>query len=319
VVRPVVVVTSPLPSDPRPWLGDEIELVQAFSRPELESAVAQADGLICLLSDKIDAAFLDRAPRLKVVANFAVGIDNIDVPAATERGIRVTHTPDVLTEATADLAFAMMLASARRLREADAFVRDGKWQGAPFDPSLLLGADVFGQTLGIVGLGRIGRAVARRALGFQMPVLYAAPRRAHAEVERALEATHVPLRRLLAEADIVSLHCPLIPETRNLIGAAELAVMKPNAVLVNTARGACVDEAALAAALHGGKLAGVGLDVFADEPRVSPALLSAPRTTFAPHIGSATAAARERMVELCASAVRDVLQGVLPDNQVNHV
>src|SRR6185503_6876125 len=168
----------------------------AYSRPELEQAVSDADGLICLLSDRIDDELLGRAPRLKVVANFAVGIDNIDVPAATRRGIRVTHTPDVLTEATADLTFALMLASARRLREADAFVRSGEWRGG-FDPALLLGADVFGQTLGIIGLGRIGRAVARRALGFQMRVLYAAPRRAHAEVERALEATHVPLRRLL--------------------------------------------------------------------------------------------------------------------------
>jgi glyoxylate reductase len=318
VVRPVVLVTSPLPSDPRVWLGEDIELRQAYSRPELEAAVGEADGLICLLSDRIDDELLGKAPRLKVVANFAVGIDNIDLPAATRRGIRVTHTPDVLTEATADLTFALMLASARRLREADAFVRSGKWQGG-FDPSLLLGADVFGQTLGIVGLGRIGRAVARRALGFQMPVLYAAPRRAHAEVERALEATHVPLRRLLAESDIVSVHCPLVPETRNLIGAAELAQMKPHAVLINTARGAIVEEAALAAALHAGKLAGVGFDVFADEPSVSQELLSAPRTIFSPHIGSATAAARERMVELCATAVRDVLQGVLPDNQVNHV
>ena len=228
---PRVLITAELPVDPAAAVpGAEVVRV---APTELASAIAGADAVVCLLSDHIDADLLDRAPRLRVVANVAVGFDNVDVAAATARGVAVANTPDVLTEATADLAFALVLAAARRLGEGERLVRSGRWTGWALDQ--LLGVDVWGRTLGLVGLGRIGRAVARRGRGFQMDVLYAAPRPAPDADE--LGATRVPLDELLARADVVSLHCPLTPETRGLIDAAALARMKPTAVLVNTARG----------------------------------------------------------------------------------
>jgi glyoxylate reductase len=229
--------------------------------------------------------------------------------------VLVANTPDVLTEATADLAFALLLASARRLVEADTLVRTGAFTG--WDPGLLLGADVWGRTLGLIGLGRIGRAVAQRARGFDMQVLYAAPRRAPAPTEAALHATHLSLAELLPRADFVSIHCRLDETTRGLVGAPELAAMKPTAHLVNTARGPIVDEEALADALEAGTIAGAGLDVFADEPRVPERLRRSPRVVLAPHIGSATVTARSRMAELCARAVGAVLRGERPPNLVN--
>jgi glyoxylate reductase len=292
-----------------------VEVVDARGRAAIETAVAGADGLLCLLTDRVDDALLARAPALRVVANVAVGVDNIDVAACTRRRVCVANTPDVLTDATADLAWALLLAAARRLVEGDTLVRGGGWTG--WSPTQLLGADVHGKTLGVIGFGRIGRAVARRARGFDMRVLYAAPRRAPETLERELGATWRPLDALLAESDFVSLHCPLTDATRGLIGAAQLERMKPTAILVNTARGACVDEAALAGALARGRLAGAGLDVFADEPRVHERLRASPRAAFAPHIGSATIGARARMVELAATAAAAVLAGGRPRNLVN--
>ena len=300
-----VVITSELPVDPASVLGDVQQL--GIDR------IAEADALVCLLRDRVDAALLDRAPRLRVVANVAVGYDNVDVAAAGARGVLVANTPDVLTEATADLAFALALAAARRLGEGERLVRSGAWRG--WELGQLLGADVWGKTMGIVGLGRIGLAVARRARGFDMEVVYAQP----APEPRAAEvgAAHVAFDELLARADVLSLHCPLVPATRNLIDARALARMKPTAVLVNTARGACVDEAALADALARGAIFAAGLDVFADEPRVHPGLVASERAVLAPHVGSATTTARRRMAELALGAARAVLDGVQPPNLVN--
>lgn len=311
-MRPKIVRTSALPVDLAALIGD-VDVVGpaagSVAIADLAGALATADALVTLLTDRVDAALLDAAPRLRVVANFAVGYDNVDVDAATARGVCVANTPDVLTEATADLAFALALAAARRLGEGERMVRAGRWSG--WAPDQLLGVDVWGRTLGIVGMGRIGQAVARRGRGFAMNVLYTSPR----EVPGA--GRRVDLDTLFAEADVVSLHCPLTPETRGLVDAARLAQMKPTAVLVNTARGPLVDEVALAAALHAGRLAGAGLDVFAAEPAIHPALLDEERVVLAPHVGSATTTARTRMGELCASAVRAVLGGERPPNLVN--
>ena len=310
-----VVLTATLAADVRPWLGEGADLIQVDGRAALEAAVADADGLICLLSDRIDAALLERAPRLRVVANHAVGFDNVDVAAATRRGVVVCNTPDVLTEATADLTFALLLAAARRLPEGEAMVREGHWVG--WSPTMLLGADLSGKTLGLIGFGRIGQAVARRARGFDLRVVYAARSRVAEARERELGATRRELDQLLEESDFVSLHCPLTAETRGLLGAARIARMKPTAFLINTARGACVDEDALAAALERGHLAGAALDVFSAEPDVPASLRRAPRTLLLPHLGSATLGARARMAELCARGVAAVLAGERPPNVVN--
>ena len=313
---PRVLLTSPLAADVRTWLPPEVaEVVPVSGRAELEREIATAEGLICLLSDTIDAALLARAPRLRVIGNHAVGFDNVAVAEATRRGIVVCNTPDVLTSATADLTFALLLAAARRLPEAEALVREGGWTG--WSPTQLLGADLGGRTLGLIGFGRIAQAVARRARGFDLHVTYHSRTRASAELENYLDATWKPMNELLSESDFVSLHCPLTPETRGLIGAAELARMKRDAFLINTARGACVDEDALAAALEAGHLGGAALDVYSDEPCVPARLLRAPRTLLLPHVGSATRGARARMAELCARGVAAVLAGARPRNVVN--
>ena len=309
-----IVLTSRLPEGQpswRRWLDGHalIEPAEAWSRAAWLAEAADAEALVCLLGDRIDDATLAAMPRLRVVANFAVGYDNVDLAAATARGVIVSNTPDVLTEATADFTWALLLAVARRLGEGERLVRAGQWRG--WTPELLLGTELGGRTLGIVGLGRIGRAVARRAAGFGMRVI-ASGRAGGSDGDVA----RVPLPELLAQADVVSLHCPLTPATRGLIDAAALGAMKPGAILLNTARGACVEDGALAAALERGHLGGAGLDVFVDEPRIDPRLLAAPRIVLAPHLGSATTTARVRMAELCISAVRDVLSGVVPPNQV---
>jgi glyoxylate reductase len=283
-------------------------------RAELLAAVAGASALVSLLSDRVDAELLDAGgPRLKVVANFAVGHDNIDVAECTRRGIVVTNTPDVLTDATADHAFALLLAVARRVREGDELVRSGAWTG--WEPAQLLGRQVSGSVLGIVGMGRIGAAVAARGRAFGMRVIYH-NRRPAPETERATGASLVTLEELLSTSDFVSLHCPLTPETHHLLDAAALAVMKPTAVLVNTARGAIVDEAALAEALATGALWGAGLDVFEHEPRVTPGLSALTNVVLAPHTGSATGTVRDEMARLCAEAVVTVLSGATPPNTV---
>jgi len=276
-------------------------------REELLRRVAGCDGILTLLTDRVDDALLDAAgPGLKVVSNYAVGYDNIDIPACARRGIAVGNTPGVLTETTADLAWALILAAARRVPEGDRYVREGKWR--TWGPLLLLGSDVHGATLGVVGLGRIGQAVARRAAGFGMTVLYSSRSRVSAAVETALGATYVGLPELLERSDIVSLHVSLAPDTRGLIDAAALARMKPTAVLVNTARGPVVDPLALEAALRDGVIAAAALDVTDPEP-IPPddPLLSLDNCLVVPHIASATGATRGRMAAMAAA---NLLAGV---------
>jgi lactate dehydrogenase-like 2-hydroxyacid dehydrogenase len=284
---------------------------------ELRAAAAEYDGLICLLTDRIDAEFLAACPRLRVVANVAVGFDNIDVAAATRAGVAVTNTPRVLTDATADLAFTLLLATARRVPEGDAFLRAGKYTHWRVKQEQM-GVDVFGATLGLFGLGQIGRAVARRARGFDMTVLYHDVQRLPAEDERDLGVTYVEFEELLARSDFVSVHSPLTDSTRHRFDAAAFGRMKPTAMLINTARGPIVDEAALASALRDGVIAGAGLDVFEREPEVDAQLLGLrERVVLLPHLGSATATTRREMCRMAARNVRDVLSGKRPENLVN--
>jgi glyoxylate reductase len=284
---------------------------------ELRAAAAGCDGLICLLTDRIDAELLAACPQLRVVANVAVGYDNIDVAAATRAGVAVTNTPRVLTEATADLAFALLLATARRVPEGDAFLREGRYTHWRVRQEQT-GVDVHGATLGLFGLGQIGRAVARRARGFDMTVLYHDVQRLPAEDEAALGVAYVSFEELLSRSDFVSVHAPLADSTRHRFGAEAFAAMKPTAMLVNTARGPIVDEAALAAALRDGVIAGAGLDVYEREPEVDPELLQLrERVVLLPHLGSATGTTRREMCRTAVRNVRDVLLGRRPENLVN--
>ena len=281
-----------------------------LSKAELISRLRGKDGLICHIISTIDEEVLAAAPTVKVVANVAVGYNNIDVAAARRRGVVVTNTPDVLTETTADFAWTLLMAAARRVVEADHFARSGQWHKWEWD--LLWGADVFGKTLGVVGFGRIGRAVARRALGFNMRVLYQDAVRADAAVERELRATRMDLEPLLAESDFVSLHTPLLPETRHLMGERTLKLMKKSAVLVNAARGPVVDEAGLVRALKEGWIAGAGLDVFEEEPKIHPGLLPLKNVVLAPHIASASFVTRLAMATLAVRNCLAVLDGKPP-------
>ncbi len=300
-----VISTSSLPIDlpaqvGAAFAGARVEVPTEWTGVPAE--LGDADALVCLLLDRIDGDVIRRAPKLRVIANCAVGYDNIDVNAATAAGIAVTNTPDVLTEATAEFAIALMFAAARRLPEAAQLVRSGQWPGWRLDQ--LLGQPIAGRTLGIVGLGRIGRAVARRAVGLGM---------------RVIAAGHdgITLDELFATADVVSLHCPLTAETRHLVNPARLAQMKPTAILVNTARGGCVDESAVAEAIGRGQIFGAALDVFEAEPKLDARLRADPRVVLAPHLGSATTEARTAMAQLCADAVIAVLSGRRPGNLVN--
>jgi len=276
------------------------------SRDDLLRAVARADGLLCLLTDPVDADVIDAAPRLRVISQMAVGYDNIDLPAATRRRIPVGHTPGVLTDTTADFAFALLMAAARRISEAERFARAGRWK--TWGPTLLMGQDVYGATLGIVGMGRIGQAVARRARGFEMRVLYADP--SEPEAARELGAVRVDLDDLLAQADFVSLHVPLTAATERLIDARALARMKPTAILVNTARGPVVDQAALYDALVSGQIAYAALDVTDPEP-IAPddPLLSLDNCLIVPHIASSSVATRTRMAVMAAENLIAGLSG----------
>jgi glyoxylate reductase len=270
-------------------------------RAALLEAIAGCDGVVTLLTDRVDDEFLDAAgPHLKVVSNYAVGFDNVDVPACTARGVAVGNTPGVLTETTADLAFALLMASARRLPEGDRYVRAGKWK--TWGPLLLLGPDVHGATIGIVGFGRIGQAVARRAMGFGMTVVYHDVHRADAEVEAQFGATFLPLEELLPRADFVSLHVNLTPDTKGLIDREKLSWMKPTAVLVNTSRGPVVNGADLAEALRAGTIFGAALDVTDPEPiRTDDPLLSLDNCLVVPHIASASRATRGKMAEMAVN------------------
>lgn len=276
----------------------------------LRARLADKVAVVCQLTDPMPAVLFDAAPHLRIVANIAVGHDNIDVPAATARGILVSNTPGVLTESTADFTFALLLAAARRVVEADAFVRAGRFCRWQID--LLCGTDVHGKTLGIVGAGRIGAAVARRARGFDMRVLYAHPRRVE-----GVAGEHVPLPELLQRSDFVSLHVPLTPATTHLIDAPALRRMPPHAILVNTARGPVVDEAALVAALRERVIAGAALDVFEREPELSAGLTDLDNVVVAPHLGSATVATRTRMCTMAAANVVAFLSGERPPNLVD--
>ncbi|AJC73675.1 MAG: D-isomer specific 2-hydroxyacid dehydrogenase NAD-binding protein [Thermotoga sp. 50_1627] len=285
-------------------------------REMLLEKVKGVDALVSLLTDNIDAEVMDAAgPNLKIIANYAVGYNNIDVEEATKRGIMVTNTPGVLTETTADFAWTLLMAIARRVVEADRFVREGKFRG--WEPMLLIGTDVHGATLGIVGFGRIGQAMARRALGFNMRVLYYDNARVDEQIEKELKATFVDLPTLLKESDFVTLHVPLTKETHHLIGEKELKMMKKDAYLINTARGPVVDEKALVKALKEGWIKGAALDVFENEPEVEPELLKLDNVVLAPHIASASYATRSKMSVMVAENVIKALSGEVPPNLVN--
>ena len=273
------------------------------------------DALYCMLTNRIDAEVLDAAPNLKIIANMAVGFNNIDVAEATKRRIPASNTPGVLTDTTADFAWTLLMAAARRVAEGDRFARAGRFHG--WGPLMMVGQDVHGKTLGIVGFGRIGRALAKRASGFDMKVLYHDLYPADPETEKSLNARSVSMDELLQQADYVSLHTDYNPESHHLIGAPELAKMKPTAYLINTSRGAIVDEAALVDALKNGTIAGAGLDVFEREPEIHPGLLELENAVLAPHIASASLETRTAMALMAADNVLAALQGQRAPNVVN--
>ncbi|MDX9760052.1 MAG: D-glycerate dehydrogenase [Bacteroidota bacterium] len=285
-----------------------------ITKEELLEAVRDTDGLLCLLSDRVDADVIAAGDRLRCISNYAVGYNNIDVDAARERGIAVTNTPGVLTEATADIAFALMIACARRIVESDVFLRAGDFRG--WEPKLFLGQDLVGRTLGIIGAGRIGRALAHRASrGFDMPVLYH-NRKRDESFEREYGARLVDLDTLLRESDFISIHVPLTPETHHLIDARAIGLMKPSAVFVNTARGPVVDERALIDALRERRIFAAGFDVYENEPAVPRELIDLPNTVLLPHIGSASIETRDRMAEIAARNLLAVLAGKEPEFRV---
>lgn len=286
-----------------------------WTKDEVSAALPGHDALLCLLTNPIDAAVMDAAPGLKAIANMAVGFNNIDLAAATARHIAVTNTPGVLTDTTADFAWALLMAAARRVAEADRFTRAGKFHG--WGPLMLVGGDIAGKTLGIVGFGRIGRAVAERARGFHMRVLYYDTQPADPDTEHQLNASRAPLGDLLAESDFISLHVNYTPETHHLIGASEFARMKDTAYLVNTARGAVINEAELVDALRAHTIAGAGLDVYEDEPTLHPGLLDLENVVLAPHIASASITTRNAMATMAVANIQAVLEGHRPPNLVN--
>ncbi|HEY2030780.1 MAG TPA: D-glycerate dehydrogenase [Myxococcales bacterium] len=308
--KPRVFVTRKLALDPREVLGDDADIDQhdeeaVIARAGLLLRIRDADALLPTLADRVDDELLRAAPRLRIVANHAVGYDNVDVAACTARRVWVTNTPGVLTDSTADLTWALILAVARRLREGEQLLRSGKFAG--WAPTMLLGMELRGAVLGLVGQGRIAQAVAKRAEGFGMRVLFNS------------RSSGVPLRELLRQSDVVSLHCPLSHETRHLIGAGELSLMKPGAILINAARGPIVDEAALVRALEAGQLGGAGLDVFEEEPKVHPGLVGRDDVVILPHLGSATVETRRAMARIALEQVLRVFAGQRPATAVNEV
>ncbi|MDJ0698770.1 MAG: D-glycerate dehydrogenase [Woeseiaceae bacterium] len=286
-----------------------------LSPGDLRAAVVGKQAVVCQLTDKIDAPFMDAGSDLKVISNVAVGFDNIDIPAATDRGIVVTNTPGVLTDTTADLAFTLMVSAARRICEADRFLRAGHWKQWEID--MMTGHDIYGHTLGIYGFGRIGQCMARRASGFDMRVIYHDAVRAAPEQEAELDVEYADRETLFRDSDFLSVHVPLNEQTRHAVGKDEFALMKTNAVLVNTSRGPVVDEKALADALEQGQIASAGLDVFEEEPAVEPRLLALENIVLVPHIGSASIKTRTRMCTMAAENTAAVLSGQRPPNPVN--
>jgi len=319
--RPRVLVSQPIPSSALERLRAMAEVEvggdasRILPRPDLIGRIRGADVLIHLMHDAVDATVIAAGTRLKMIASMAVVPATVDVAAASARKIPVTTIPPIVTEATADMHFALLLAAARRLIEADAALRGGLFPGSQ---SLhFAGAGVHGKTIGIVGLGRIGRAIARRARGFDMTVLYTKRSRLPEAEERELAVSYVGLDELLQRADFVSLSCALTPQTRHLVGARQLSLMKRGAILVNTARGPVVDEAALVDALAAGRIAGAALDVYEDEPRVHPGLLPLRQVVLAPHLGSAEAELRERMAHVVVDNIQAVIEGRRPPNLYN--
>lgn len=318
--KPRIFLTRELPPETMKRLHAESQLTmnredRCLEKAEIIAGVRDADGLLCLLTDTIDDEILEAGKGLKVVANFAVGFNNIDVAAATRRKIPVTNTPGVLTETTADMAWALLMDAARRVAEGDRFVRTRAWQG--WGPLQLLGADVTGATLGIIGFGRIGRAVAQRARGFEMKILYWNRTRLSPEQELELGVRYAALDDLLQASDFVSVHVALNDQTKHMIGAEQFARMKPNACLVNTSRGPVVDEKALVAALTDGTIASAGLDVYENEPILEPELYDLQNAVLAPHLGSATIGTRTKMGNMAAENCLAACRGERPPNLVN--
>jgi glyoxylate reductase len=315
-----VLVTIRLPQEVLARLAQAHQVESYDADPPLErlrllEMIGDKEGLLCSITDRIDQELFHSAPALKVIANYGVGHEHIDLEAATRRGIVVTNTPGVLTEATADLALALLLAAARRVVEGDRRVREGKFQY--WAPLLFLGHEVSGKTLGLIGLGRIGQAVARRAAGFGLRLIYFSRTRLQPSAEQDLKVSYAPLETLLKEADFVSLHVPLTPQTRHLIGPGELALMKPSAFLINTSRGPVVDEAALVAALRRRQIQGAALDVYEREPQLTPGLADLTNVVLLPHLGSATVETRTRMAVMAADNLLAGLRGEEPPNCLN--
>ena len=317
--KPRVLATRPLFPAAQQILSAHCEMEywkqpERISKDELFRRIKDKEGLICLLTEQVNEELLRVAPKLRIVANVAVGFDNIDLQACTKRGVVATNTPGVLDETTADFAWTLMMAVARRLGEGEALARSGNWKG--WDLDQLVGTDVYGKTLGIVGFGRIGRAVARRAAGFQMKVIYSDAVRAPQEVEKELKAEYRDFNALLAEADFVSVHVPLLAETRGLFDASRFHRMKPTAFLINTSRGPVVAEAALVHALESGKIAGAALDVYENEPLIHPGL-KRPNVVLAPHLASASLETRTKMACIAAENVVAFFTGQRPPNTLN--
>jgi lactate dehydrogenase-like 2-hydroxyacid dehydrogenase len=319
-MKPVVLVTKRIYPEAIAFLKEHVDVDYAdsddgLSAAELLARIRGKQAVVSQLTDKFPAAVIDQLDGVRIIANVAVGFDNIDVSAATKRGILVTNTPDVLTDTTADFAFALLMATARRVVEGHKFVHSGQWTKWRID--LLVGQDVHHRTLGIFGMGRIGQALARRARGFDMRILYYDAVGAPEAVERELGVEFASAERVLRESDFVSLHVPLAAHTRHMIGAAQLSMMKPTAILVNTSRGPVVDEAALAEALEQRVIAGAGLDVFENEPQVHPGLLKLENVVLAPHIASASVDTRRKMCMMAAENAVGALEGRRPANLLN--
>ena len=319
MARPKVLATRPLFPAAQQILNASCDVdywtqPERISKEELFRRITDKEGLVCLLSDRVNEELLAAAPKLRIAANVAVGYDNITVADCTKRGVAATNTPGVLDETTADFAWTLLMAVARRLGEGEALARSGEWKG--WDLDQLVGADVWGKTLGVVGFGRIGRAMARRTSGFQMKVIYYDAVRAPLDIERGYHAEYRDLNALLSEADFVSLHVPLLPETRGLFNAKTFSQMKPTSFLINTARGLVVDEAALVQALESKKIAGAALDVYEKEPLINPGL-KRPNVVLAPHIASASLETRTKMSCMAAENVVALFKGRRPPNILN--
>lgn len=318
--KPRVLVTREVFDETLDYLRQHCEVLDnqrdmPYAPEALGKALADCDGLLCALTDKVDAALLAAAPKLKAVANIAVGYNNIDVPACTARGVMATNTPGVLDDSTADLAWALMLGAARRITEVERRIRSGEWTG--WRLKQWLGVDVHHATLGIVGMGRIGQAIARRACGFEMKVIYHNRKRIAPELETRCNAIYVSFDDLLAQSDFIVLQVPYSPQTHHLIGAAQLAKMKPSAILINSTRGGVVDDGALVAALKNGTIRGAGLDVFENEPKLHPEFFKLDNVVLAPHVGSSTEATRKAMAMLAAQNLVAALQDQVPPNLIN--